>query len=130
MFPVGETSTAICAAAAAYATMATGVPSGSVLFPATAIWNAVSAIVVARTPKATASTRCACCAPDPHPHQLAEPPPPHHCLQLRLSNSRRRDRAPCAGRRDKHRPVWVSFGAGGDVAREVHIQLQPTPPAT
>ena len=51
MFAAGETSTAICSIAAAYAAMATGVPGGRVLFLATVAWNAVSTIVVARTPK-------------------------------------------------------------------------------
>ena len=51
MFAAGETSTAICSIAAAYAAMATGVPGSKVLFLATVAWNAVSAIVVARTPK-------------------------------------------------------------------------------
>jgi hypothetical protein len=51
MFAAGETSTAICSIAAAYAVMATGVPGGSLLFWATVIWNAVSTVVVARTPK-------------------------------------------------------------------------------
>ena len=51
MFAAGETSTAICSIAAAYAAMATGVPGGRILFLATVVWNAVSTIVVARTPK-------------------------------------------------------------------------------
>ena len=51
MFAAGETATAICSVAAAYAAMATGVPGGKVLFGATVIWNAVSTVVVARTPK-------------------------------------------------------------------------------
>ncbi len=51
MFAAGETSTAICSIAAAYAAMTTGVPGGKVLFGATVIWNAVSTVVVARTPK-------------------------------------------------------------------------------
>ena len=41
MFAAGETSTAICSVAAAYAAMATGVPGGRVLFLATVAWNAV-----------------------------------------------------------------------------------------
>jgi hypothetical protein len=51
MFAAGETSTAICSIAAAYAAMATGIPGGGVLFVATVVWNAVSTIVVARIPK-------------------------------------------------------------------------------
>jgi hypothetical protein len=51
MFAAGETSTAICSIAAAYAAMATGVPAGRGLFLAALAWNAVSTIVVARTPK-------------------------------------------------------------------------------
>ena len=51
MFAAGETSTAICSIAAAYSAMATGAPGGRVLFLATVAWNAVSTIVVARTPK-------------------------------------------------------------------------------
>ena len=51
MFAAGETSTAICSIAAAYAAMANGIPGGRVLFLATVGWNAVSTIVTARTPK-------------------------------------------------------------------------------
>ena len=51
MFAAGETSTAICSIAAAYAAMTTGVPGGRILFLSTVAWNAVSTIVVARTPK-------------------------------------------------------------------------------
>jgi hypothetical protein len=51
MFSAGETSTAICSIAAAYAAMAAAVPGGRLLFLATVAWNAVSTIVVARTPK-------------------------------------------------------------------------------
>ena len=51
MFAAGETSTAICSIAAAYAAMVTAVPGGRVLFLATVGWNAVSTIVTARTPK-------------------------------------------------------------------------------
>jgi len=51
MFAAGENATALCSLAAAYAVMATGVPGGRVLFLATAIWNAVSTITTARTPK-------------------------------------------------------------------------------
>ena len=51
MFAAGETSTAICSVAAAYAAMAAHVPGGRVLFLATVVWNAVSTIVVARAPK-------------------------------------------------------------------------------
>jgi hypothetical protein len=51
MFAAGETSTAICSIAAAYAAMTTGIPGGGVLFLATVVWNAVSTVVVARTPK-------------------------------------------------------------------------------
>ena len=51
MFAAGETSTAICSIAAAYAAMATGVSGGRILFLATVVWNAVSTVVVARTPK-------------------------------------------------------------------------------
>jgi hypothetical protein len=51
MFAAGETATAICSIAAAYAVMVTGVPGGRILFLATAAWNAASTIVVARTPK-------------------------------------------------------------------------------
>ena len=51
MFAAGETSTAICSIAAAYTAMATGVPGGRILFLATVVWNAVSTVVVARTPK-------------------------------------------------------------------------------
>ena len=39
------------AIAAAYAAMVTGVPGGRVLFLATVVWDAVSTITVARTPK-------------------------------------------------------------------------------
>ena len=51
MFAAGETSTAIWSIAAAYAAMTTGVPGGRVLLLSTVAWNAVSTIVVARTPK-------------------------------------------------------------------------------
>ena len=51
MFAAGETATAICSIAAAYAAMVTGVPGSRILFLATVAWNAVSTIVVARTPK-------------------------------------------------------------------------------
>jgi hypothetical protein len=51
MFAAGETATAICSIGAAYAVMVTGVPGGRILFLATVAWNAVSTIVVARTPK-------------------------------------------------------------------------------
>jgi hypothetical protein len=40
-----------CSITAAYAVMATGIPLGSILLMATVIWNAVSTVVVARTPK-------------------------------------------------------------------------------
>jgi hypothetical protein len=45
-----ETSIAICSIAVGYA-MAASVPGGRILFWATVIWNAISTIVVARTPK-------------------------------------------------------------------------------
>ena len=51
MFAAGETATAICSIAAAYAVMAVAVPGGKILFLATVAWNAVSTIVVTRTPK-------------------------------------------------------------------------------
>ncbi|HTQ93299.1 MAG TPA: hypothetical protein VMK84_27775 [Streptosporangiaceae bacterium] len=51
MFASGENATALCSLAAAYAVMAGGVPGGRVLFLATVIWNAVSTITTARTPK-------------------------------------------------------------------------------
>ena len=51
MFASGENATALCSLAASYAMMAAGVPGGRILFLATAAWNAVSTITVARTPK-------------------------------------------------------------------------------
>ena len=51
MFASGENATTICSLAAAYAAMVTGVPGGRVLFLATVVWDAVSTITVARTPK-------------------------------------------------------------------------------
>ena len=51
MFAAGETSTAVCSIAAAYAAMIAGIPGGRTLFLATVAWNAVSTVVTARTPK-------------------------------------------------------------------------------
>ena len=51
MFASGENATALCSLAAAYAVMAGGVPGGRILFLGTVIWNAVSTVTVARTPK-------------------------------------------------------------------------------
>ena len=51
MFAAGETCTAICSTAAAYAAAVTHVPGGSKLLAFTVVWNAVSTVVTAIKPK-------------------------------------------------------------------------------
>ena len=71
MFAAGETSTAICSIGAAYAVMASGVPGGRILFLVTVIWNAVSTVVVARTPKGDYAKALRVLRPRPAPAQAS-----------------------------------------------------------
>ena len=51
MFAAGETSTALCSIAAAYAAAAAHIPAATALLVFTIVWNAVATVVTAITPK-------------------------------------------------------------------------------
>ena len=108
MFASGENATALCSLAAAYAVMAGGVPGGKVLFLGTAIWNAVSTITVARTPKgdyakALRALRPAPPPPRPRPADHSRHSPVSHLPPNPVIPTSPARRPPCA-QPARHRP--------------------------